>query len=71
MTTTAQSITGWDEQTYAEIDKGHKLTQASVTASIEGEVRGAGYQPVVEVLPLGQHWLARRASPHHRTSAFQ
>ncbi len=35
-------IQAWDEQTYAEIDGGGKLTRASVEQSFSGGVEGAG-----------------------------
>ena len=33
-------ITGWDEKTYEEIGSGAKLTQAKVTLSYEGAIKG-------------------------------
>jgi hypothetical protein len=35
-------VKSWDEQTYAELDGGGKLTRASVTQSFSGDIEGAG-----------------------------
>jgi hypothetical protein len=36
------TIKGWDEQTYAELDDGRKLTRASVQQAISGDIEGEG-----------------------------
>ncbi len=35
-------IQGWDEESYAQIEGGGKLTRASVTQSISGDIEGEG-----------------------------
>jgi hypothetical protein len=45
MTETASGqfkVESWDEQTYAEIDGGRKLTRASVTQAFSGDIEGDG-----------------------------
>jgi hypothetical protein len=45
MTTRATAefeIEGWNEETYADADGGRKLSRASVTQSISGDIRGHG-----------------------------
>jgi hypothetical protein len=34
-------VTGWDEQTFVELDGGGKLTQASVQQAISGDIEGS------------------------------
>jgi hypothetical protein len=34
-------VTGWDEQTYGELDGSGKLTQASVQQAISGDIEGS------------------------------
>jgi hypothetical protein len=45
MTTHAAStfkIESWNERTYAEVDSGRKLTQASATQAFSGDIEGEG-----------------------------
>src|SRR5215218_1012581 len=35
-------VTGWDEDTYAELDGGQKLSKAEVTQSFAGDIEGDG-----------------------------
>jgi hypothetical protein len=35
-------VAGWDERTYAEIEDGRKLTQASVKQAFSGDIEGDG-----------------------------
>jgi hypothetical protein len=35
-------IDGWDEQTFAEMDDGRKLTRASVKQTLSGDIEGDG-----------------------------
>ena len=35
-------VESWDEQTYAELDEGRKLTRASVSQAFTGEIEGSG-----------------------------
>ncbi len=45
MTTTARAgfqVTGWDEQTYEDLDGPAKLTRADVTQTFSGDIEGEG-----------------------------
>jgi hypothetical protein len=37
------TIEGWDEETYAELEDGGKLTQASVEQALSGDIEGEGH----------------------------